>query len=130
MMDNINSGKILTVVNETQAFNALDERGDQWGQPPASHYVFSVENNMMRGNLIPNVVTSSSPLTTNLTSGYSYFLAEVAEPAVDTKLDAWDTLSDEDLVALYAEAAEEDLMLAQLGLEHYVEILEQEEESE
>jgi hypothetical protein len=127
MMDNINSSKTLTVVNETQAFDALD---DQWGQPPASHYVFSVENNMMRGHLIPNIVTSSSPLTTNLTSGYSYFLVEVAEPAVDTKLDAWDTLSDEDLVALYAEATEEDLMLAQLGLEHYVEILEQEEESE
>lgn len=40
----------------------------------------------------------------------------------------WETLSDEDLTALYAEAAEEDETLVQLGLAHYAEVLKQEEE--
>ena len=39
-------------------------------------------------------------------------------------------LSDEQLAALYAEAAEEDRLLAQLGLARYAEILRDEEEDE
>ena len=50
---------------------------------------------------------------------------------LDTKLKVWDTpLNDEELTALYAEAAEEDEELVQLGLVHYAEVLKQEEEIE
>ncbi|MCI0529727.1 MAG: hypothetical protein L0Y56_19980, partial [Nitrospira sp.] len=45
--------------------------------------------------------------------------------AVDS--DPWINFSDEELAALYAEAAEEDQSLAQLGLAHYNETLKQEE---
>lgn len=129
-MNNTNNNKIPTAIDETQLLDALGECGDQWGQPPASHYAFSVEGNVVRGNLIPNTITSSFHPSANLTSSHGYFLVETAEPIVDTELDAWDTLSDEALMALYEEAAEEDQMLAQLGLEHYAEVLRQEEESE
>jgi hypothetical protein len=46
------------------------------------------------------------------------------------KLNAWDNFSDEELTILYAEAAEEDEELANLGLAHYSEILRQEEDIE
>ncbi len=41
-----------------------------------------------------------------------------------------DILSDEELIALYAEAVEEDLELVDLGLAHYAEILKQEDKLE
>jgi hypothetical protein len=41
-----------------------------------------------------------------------------------------DILSDEELIALYAEAVDEDLELVDLGLAHYAEILKQEDKLE
>ena len=53
------------------------------------------------------------------------------EQLSDQELKVCDTpLSDDELIALYAEAAEEDEELVQLGLVHYVEVLNQEEEIE
>lgn len=52
------------------------------------------------------------------------------EPKIGEKLNAWDNLKDEELIALYAEAAEVDEELVNLGLAHYAEILRQEEEME
>ncbi len=46
---------------------------------------------------------------------------------INAKLNAWDTLSDKDMAALYNDTATEDLELAQLGLAHYTRTLEQEE---
>jgi hypothetical protein len=52
-------------------------------------------------------------------------------PELDIKRKAWDTpLTDEELTALYAEAAEEDKELVQLGLVHYAKVLKHEEEIE
>jgi predicted transcriptional regulator len=45
------------------------------------------------------------------------------------KIERLKNLSDAELEALYAEAAEEDLMLAELGLESYVTLLKEEEDS-
>ena len=53
------------------------------------------------------------------------------DPELDAKQKIWDApFTDEELTTLYAEAATEDKELAQLGLIHYAEILEQEEEIE
>jgi hypothetical protein len=123
-------------VYEIQSSYTHHEHSEQWGQPPASHYVFSVEGGVIHGYLISVMPTSSSPASaksytlSNLTSGYDYFLIESPEPNLGIELEVWDNLSDETLAALYEEAAEEDQLLAQLGLAHYAEILRQEEEAE
>jgi hypothetical protein len=121
--------KVPIIIDETQAFGALNE-DDRWGQPPASHYIFSIQDNVMFGYPSYNIITSSSYTSTNLTSRCVYLPTDIAEPMLDTTLSPWDALSDEELATLYAEAAEEDQLLAQLGLEHYAEVLRQEEESE
>lgn len=53
---------------------------------------------------------------------------QLFESDLDEKLKDWDNLSDEELAALYAEAAQEDEELVNLGVVHYAQILEQEEE--
>jgi hypothetical protein len=35
---------------------------EQWGQPPASHYVFEVNNNIMYGQLLEGITTQSLSL--------------------------------------------------------------------
>ena len=97
------------------------ERGEQWGQPPASHYVFSHEADEMRWYLAWIFPTSSS---------YAFPPLKAPESTLDSSLEDWDTLSDEELAALYDEAAEEDLLLAESGLADYAAALRQEEESE
>lgn len=52
------------------------------------------------------------------------------EPDLDMEQKARETLTIEELTALYEEAAEEDKELAQIGLAHYAEVLKQEEEIE
>jgi len=53
---------------------------------------------------------------------------EIKFPHQQTEFDVKDELSEEELAALYAEAAQEDEELARLGLAHYAQILEQEEQ--
>lgn len=55
---------------------------------------------------------------------------EMLELDFETMARPWDRLTDEDLAILYAEAAEEDEELAQLGLAHYADILRLEEDVE
>lgn len=36
--------------------------GEQWGQPPASHYIFEVNNNIIYGQLFFGIIAQTSPL--------------------------------------------------------------------
>lgn len=56
--------------------------------------------------------------------------AQLVEQSPGEKLQALENISDKELAALYAEAAEEDAELARIGLAHYAKLLKQEEESE
>ena len=35
---------------------------EEWGQPPASHYIFEVNNNIIYGQLITGIIAQSLPL--------------------------------------------------------------------
>ena len=128
-MNNIDSGA-LSAIEDRQSLFTHREEYNPWGQPPASHHVFDFEGDVVSVYLIPKMLTSSSPISANLTSGYDYFVTEAPGPLPSTELEAWETLSDEALAALYDEAAEEDQFLAQIGLAHYAKVLRQEEEAE
>ncbi len=102
---------------------------DQWGQPPANHYILYVEGEIVYGSIVGEL-TSSSDVSADQLSSSTFFLKGASEPELEKRQNLWDVLSDEELTVLYAEAAEEDQQLAQLGLAHYAEILRQEEDAE
>jgi hypothetical protein len=109
----------LVIGDEMQSLYSQDE---QWVQPSITHYDFYFDGQVMYGS-IAKAATSSSTIEL-------YYEAESLglKPPVE-KIASWENLSDAELEALYAETAEEDLMLAQLGLTHYTELLKQEEDS-
>ncbi len=122
------SGCLTPVAENTQPVYLRDENGG-WGQPPASQYVLSVEDGVMYGSML-GMLTSSSDMSTNRLSSSVYSLEERLEVGPCAAQEPWENLSDEELLALYAEVIDEDRDLAQLGLAHYAEILRQEEASE
>jgi hypothetical protein len=121
---------ITFTIDERQSPHSQADDREQWGQPPANQYVFSVQGTAMRGYLLSSMPTSSPFTSANLASDYGYLLVETPGSVSDMQLEDWSILSDEDLAAVYEEVAEEDRLLAHLGLSHYAEILRQEEESE
>jgi hypothetical protein len=121
------SGNRNLTAERTQSIHLRSEN-DQWGQPPASRYSFSIEGEVMYG-LVSSMLTSSSDVLANQLNSSIFFLEGVPRSGSETGPDPWDSLGDDELAALYAEAAEEDRQLAQLGLDHYAEILEQEEDA-
>ncbi len=83
----------------------------EWGQPPASHYFFMITGETLQGQLISGV----------------YFAAQDIPDVIPW--DSKDALMEDSqaLRALYAEFAQEDIQLAQLGSTHYARMLQQEE---
>ena len=98
---------------------------ENWGQPPASNYDFIIEGNVMRGILVINMPTSASVVLANAPIDSTHY---VIEDEVETN--PWDEFSNEELTAMYAEAAEEDAQLARFGLTQYIEGLEREDHAE
>jgi hypothetical protein len=120
--------KKTLVVERTQPIHFRGEY-DQWGQPSANHYNLYVEGGIVYGSILAEL-TSSSDVSANQLSSSVFFLKGAPESGLEKRQNLWNILSDEELKTLYAEAAEEDQQLAQLGLAHYIEILRQEEDSE
>jgi len=46
---------------------------EEWGQPPACFYIFDVRNNVMTGQLIANIYTSSSLITVETDQTQAWF---------------------------------------------------------
>jgi hypothetical protein len=60
----INSGSLIVSHAETIYVSSGSAIGlsEQWGQPPASHYVFEVNNNIIYGQLSEGIIAQSLPL--------------------------------------------------------------------
>lgn len=60
----INSSSLMATHAETIYVSSGSATGlsEQWGQPPASHYVFEVNNNIIYGQLIEGIIVQSQPL--------------------------------------------------------------------
>jgi len=60
----INSSSLIVTHAENIYVSSGSATGlsEQWGQPPASHYVFEVTNNVLYGQLIEGIIVQSQPL--------------------------------------------------------------------
>ena len=59
-----NSSSLKTTHGETLYISSGSATGssEQWGQPPASQYIFEVNNNIIYGQLIEGSIVHSLPL--------------------------------------------------------------------
>lgn len=119
-MTHIHSNE-LVIDDETHNLY-LNNLNEQWVQPSITHYDLYFDGQVMYGS-IAKMATSSSTIELYYEIEYP-----ALKPSVE-KVASWENLSDAELEALYAETAEEDLLLAQLGLAHYTELLTQEDDS-
>jgi hypothetical protein len=67
-----------------------ESKRSAWGQPPISHYVFTVVDGALHGQL----VSQESDVYASLSAECLF----VVEPQLDLEFQAWDTLSDEALI--------------------------------
>ncbi|HMD88181.1 MAG TPA: hypothetical protein VKF38_03370 [Anaerolineaceae bacterium] len=60
----INSSSLYIAHRETIYISSGSATGlsEQWGQPPASHYIFEVNNNVLYGQLVEGVNDQFLPL--------------------------------------------------------------------
>jgi len=89
-MNTIDS-RTLTVRHDTPVYVSSEPRDSEWGQPPASHYVFSTVGARLFGQPIAGVYLLSP------SSGISSIDSHLA-----TEFEAWDAASDEALASFEA----------------------------
>jgi len=119
-MTHVRSNEFFVRENRPDLY--IHSENEQWVQPSITHYDFYLDGQVMYGS-ISKSATSSGTIALYCEAGQQPLILP------DEKTKAWEDLSDEELAILYEETADEDQMLANLGFDHYAQLLELEEES-
>ncbi len=83
-----------TVYARPAAYVSSESGMSQWGQPPASHYVFSVQGNHLVGHLIQDKYQALRTTVSATTTG---------DPLLDLDFKAWEKAGDEDWLKFEAQ---------------------------
>ncbi|HEC33704.1 MAG TPA: hypothetical protein ENI37_03185 [Chloroflexi bacterium] len=80
-----------TIGVDTLVYATSEPESSEWGQPPASHYFFTIIGTTLHGQLISGVYPSPG-----------LAIPSVVDPQLAAELEAWDAASDEVLAAFEA----------------------------
>lgn len=81
-----------TVRIDAPVYATSEPESSEWGQPPASHYFFTIIGTTLRGQLISGVYVPLPRVA----------IPSVVDPQLAAELEVWDAASDEALAAFEA----------------------------